>query len=531
MTSLFATASSATFPVLPALLVVPSAGALFILFLPRARKDLIKLTALIFSTTTGALSLWLLSEFDSDSQSGMFQFVSRQSWISDFGISWSFGVDGISLFLIILTGLLFPIAFFAVDPEHNERSYFAWMLLLEAGVMGVFCALDLILFFLCFEIVLVPMYFLISRWGHGNRAYAATKFFLFTMAGSALMLVGIITVAFLHAKNLGSPVTFDLIQIAESQTIAQGTARWLFLTFALAFAVKIPIFPLHTWLPDAHTEAPTAGSVILAGVLLKLGTYGLLRFGLYLFPEASHFFAPVFLTLGVVGIIYGAVVAAMQKDLKRLVAYSSIAHLGFIVLGTFALNTEALQGSVLQMVNHGISTGALFLLVGMIYERRHTRQIDELGGLQHSAPLMAAFFTVVMLSSIGLPGLNGFVGEFLILLGTFTAHRWWAVIATIGVVLAALYLLWAYQRVFHGPAEKENAEVADLKTKETLVLLPLLALIVFLGIYPKPVLNRMENSVKALVVHIEEHVSEFEEPVNRYSQGEINSKESEKGHD
>ena len=242
---------------------------------------------------------------------------------------------------------------------------------------------------------------------------------------------------------------------------------------------------------------------------------------MYLFPEASHFFAPVFLTLGVVGIIYGAVVAAMQKDLKRLVAYSSIAHLGFIVLGTFALNTEAIVGSVLQMVNHGISTGALFLLVGMIYERRHTRQIDELGGLQHSAPLMAGFFTVVMLSSIGLPGLNGFVGEFLILLGTFTAHRWWAVVATAGVVLAALYLLWAYQRVFHGPAEKENAEMTDLKTRETLVLLPLLALIVFLGIYPKPVINRMENSVKDLVVHIEKHVSGFEEPVNRHSLGEI----------
>ena len=521
MNVVIAASSSATFPVLPSLLIVPAAGALVIAFLPRVRKDLTKLVALIFSTTTCALSLWLLSDFEYEKHSDMFQFVSRQPWISDFGISWSFGADGISLFLIVLTGLLFPIAFLAVDPEHNDRSYFAWMLLLEAGVMGVFCSLDLIVFFLCFEVVLVPMYFLISRWGHGNRSYAATKFFLFTMAGSALMLVGIITVAFLHADSVGGSITFDLVEIAESQSITRGTARWLFLTFALAFAVKIPIFPLHTWLPDAHTEAPTAGSVILAGVLLKLGTYGLIRFGLYLFPEASHFFAPVFLTLGVVGIIYGAVVAAMQKDLKRLVAYSSIAHLGFIVLGTFALNTEAIVGSVLQMVNHGISTGALFLLVGMIYERRHTRQIDELGGLQHSAPLMAGFFTVVMLSSIGLPGLNGFVGEFLILLGTFTAHRWWAVVATVGVVLAALYLLWAYQRVFHGPAEKENAEMTDLKTRETLVLLPLLALIVFLGIYPKPVINRMETSVKTLVVHIEKHVSGFEEPVNRYSLGEI----------
>ena len=532
MSIVIAASSSANFPVLPSLLIVPAAGALVVAFLPRVRKDLTKLVALIFSTTTCALSLWLLSDFEYEKHSEMFQFVSRQSWISDFGISWSFGADGISLFLIVLTGLLFPIALLAVDPEHNDRSYFAWMLLLEAGVMGVFCSLDLIMFFLCFEVVLVPMYFLISRWGHGNRSYAATKFFLFTMAGSALMLVGIITVAFLHADSVGGSITFDLVEIAESQSISRGTARWLFLTFALAFAVKIPIFPLHTWLPDAHTEAPTAGSVILAGVLLKLGTYGLIRFGLYLFPEASHFFAPVFLTLGVVGIIYGAVVAAMQKDLKRLVAYSSIAHLGFIVLGTFALNTEAIVGSVLQMVNHGISTGALFLLVGMIYERRHTRQIDELGGLQHSAPLMAGFFTVVMLSSIGLPGLNGFVGEFLILLGTFTAHRWWAVVATVGVVLAALYLLWAYQRVFHGPAEKENAEMTDLKTRETLVLLPLLALIVFLGVYPKPVINRMENSVKTLVVHIEKHVSGFEEPVNLQSLGEIkiDIQQAEEGH-
>mgnify|MGYP003308377021 FL=1 len=382
--------------------------------------------------------------------------------------------------------------------------------------MGVFCALDLVVFFLCFEVVLVPMYFLIGRWGHGNRAYAATKFFLYTMAGSALMLVGILAVAFLHADATGSSITFDLVSIAEAQAIDATAARWIFAAFALAFAVKVPIFPLHTWLPDAHTEAPTAGSVILAGVLLKLGTYGFLRFGLYLFPEASHFFAPVFLTLGVVGIVYGAVVATMQRDLKRLVAYSSVAHLGFIVLGTFSLNTEGIEGGLLQMVNHGVSTGALFLLVGMIYERRHTRQIDELGGLQKAAPMMAAVFTLVMLSSIGLPGLNGFVGEFLILVGAFNAHRWWAVIAAAGVILAALYLLWAYQRVFHGPAEGDNAEMPDLRLREGLVMAPLLALIVFMGVYPKPVIERMEPTVDALVAHVEEHVEGFHEPTSRF---------------
>ncbi|MDP6868843.1 MAG: NADH-quinone oxidoreductase subunit M [Acidimicrobiales bacterium] len=463
----------------------------------------------------GGMAVWLLSGFDLDHGADL-QFVSSGTWMADLGISWTLGVDGISLFLVVLTGVLFPIALLAVDPGHDDRAYYGWLLLLEAGVMGVFLALDLMVFFLCFEVVLVPMYFLIGRWGHGNRAYAATKFFLYTMAGSALLLVGILALAFLHADAVGGRVTFDLVAIAEAQAVDATAARWIFAAFALAFAVKVPIFPLHTWLPDAHTEAPTAGSVILAGVLLKLGTYGFLRFGLYLFPEASHHFAPVFLTLGVVGIVYGAVVATMQRDLKRLVAYSSVAHLGFIVLGTFSLNTEGIEGGLLQMVNHGVSTGALFLLVGMIYERRHTRQIDELGGLQKAAPVMAAVFTVVMFSSIGLPGLNGFVGEFLVLVGAFNAHRWWAVLAAAGVILAALYLLWAYQRVFHGPAEGDNAEMPDLRLREGLVMAPLLALIVFMGVYPKPVIERMEPTVDALVAHVEEHVEGFHEPTSRF---------------
>jgi NADH-quinone oxidoreductase subunit M len=279
----------------------------------------------------------------------------------------------------------------------------------------------------------------------------------------------------------------------------------------VAFAIKVPLFPVHTWLPDAHTEAPTAGSVILAGIMLKLGTYGFLRFGIYLFPEAAVYFAPTMITLGVIGIVYGAIVATMQRDLKRLVAYSSVAHLGFIVMGTFALNRQGIEGGILQMVNHGLSTGALFFLVGMIYERRHTREISELKGLQKSAPIMAAVFTVVMFSSIGLPGLNGFVGEFLTLLGTFAAHRWWAVVATIGVILAALYLLWAYQRVFHGTPDEANRAMPDLKTREALVLAPLLGLIVFLGVYPKPVLDRMEPSVVALIDHVSRNVTDFSE--------------------
>jgi NADH-quinone oxidoreductase subunit M len=318
------------------------------------------------------------------------------------------------------------------------------------------------------------------------------------------MLVGILATAFLHKSASGGPLTFDLVKIATDQSIGTAAARWIFLAFALAFAVKVPLFPLHTWLPDAHTEAPTAGSVILAGVLLKLGTYGFLRFGLYLFPEAAHFWAPLLLTLGVVGILYGAIVATMQKDLKRLVAYSSVAHLGFIVVGIFALNPQGLEGGILQMINHGISTPALFLLVGMIYERRHTREISELSGIQKVAPIFAGVFTLVMLSSIGLPGLNGFVGEFLALLGAFKDARWWAVPAAAGVILAALYLLWAYQRVFHGPVTEPNKSFRELKFSEGLVMAPLIALIVFCGVYPKPMLDRIEPSVKALVAHVDQ---------------------------
>jgi NADH-quinone oxidoreductase subunit M len=493
----------ASFPLLTSLVVVPLVGAALVALASKRRPELVRLIAVLSTFVAAGLAAYLL--FDFETGEAGYQLVSQHSWISQLGIQWYLGVDGISILMVALTGFLFPIALLATKAEHDDKAFYAWLLVLQAGCFGVFLSLDLFLFFCFFEIVLVPMYFLIAGWGHGKRVYAATKFFLFTMFGSAFMLVGILATVFLHQREAGGDLTFDLVEIAESQLIPAGTTHWLFLAFAIAFAIKVPLFPVHTWLPDAHTEAPTVGSVILAGIMLKLGTYGFLRFGLYLFPEASDWFAPVLVTLGVIGIVYGAIVATTQKDLKRLVAYSSVAHMGFIVLGIFALTSQSLAGSVLQMVNHGLSTGALFILVGFIYERRHTREIAQLGGLAKPAPVLAAIFLIVTMSSIGLPGLNGFVGELLILTGSFLTYRWWTVVATVGVILAAVYLLWAYQRVFQGKAEGENATMKDLRATEVLVMVPLLAGILFLGVYPKPALERIEPSVDALL----EHVAEF----------------------
>jgi NADH-quinone oxidoreductase subunit M len=502
-----------SFPLLTVLVVLPAIAAVVVALVPRTRPELPRPIGVAAMVGTGALSVFALTEFDRHDAG--FQFVSKHQWIESFGISWHLGIDGISLFLVVLTGLLFPLALLAVKPQHDPKAYTAWLLVLEAGCMGAFLSLDLFLFFVMFEVTLVPMYFLIGGWGYAERVYASLKFFLYTFLGSIFMLVAMVALVVLYQRGTGAEtLTFDVLELANRPdgAIATETARWLFLGFAVAFAVKTPLFPFHTWLPDAHTQAPTAGSVILAGVLLKLGTYGFLRYGLYLFPEPSAYFAPVLVTLGVIGILYGAVVATMQKDLKRLVAYSSVAHLGFIVLGTFAFTTEALQGSVLQMVNHGVSTGALFVLVGMISDRRHTREIAALRGLQKAAPVMAGFFTVVMLSSIGLPGLNGFVGEFLILIGSFPTRRWWAVAAAFGVILAALYLLWAYQRVFHGTPDEENASTPDLTWREGLILVPFVVGIVFLGVYPKPVLERMEPAIDRLVQHVDEGAPQFEAP-------------------
>ena len=503
-----AATGSATSIVIPLMILLPLAGAAAITAMPRGRPELFRPVALFASIASGALTIYALAAFDTGERG--YQFLVDQPWISELGISWHFGIDGISLFLVVLTGVIFPIAILGSTPHHDPKPYYAWLMVLMAGSIGVFTSLDLVLFFVFFEIVLVPMYFLIGLWGHGRRIYAATKFFLFTMFGSALMLVGIVALAVLHQRGSGDALTFSIPLITDHLAISTGAARWIFVSFAVAFAVKVPLFPLHTWLPDAHTEAPTAGSVILAAVMLKLGTYGFLRLGIELFPEASVWAAPVLMTLGVIGITYGAIAATMQKDLKRLVAYSSVAHLGFIILGMFSLTLQGIEGGLLIMVNHGITTGALFLLVGMIYERRHTREIAELSGLQRSAPIMAAVFTTVMLASIGVPGLNGFPGEFLALLGAFVGARWWGVVAVTGVILAALYLLWAYQRVFHGPATGENARMRDMTLTEFLVMAPLLFLIVFLGLYPKPILERIEPSVREVIRHVEESVPGFE---------------------
>lgn len=519
--AMLATETAMSFPLLTAIVVLPAIGAIAVALTPKRRPDLAKVLGLLFTLGTFALTIYMLVQFKTHphlattGSTGIahtegFQMVNKVAWLKQWDINWFLGVDGISLWLIVLTGLLFPIGLLGAKPHHNVKAFTAWMLLLEMGCLGTFLSLDLFLFFVMFEIVLVPMYFLIVGWGYDDRRYAATKFFLFTMLGSAFMLVGMIALVVLNAQHTHH-LTFSLVEIARSQSIATVTARWIFLAFGIAFAVKTPLFPVHTWLPDAHTQAPTAGSIILAGVMLKLGTYGFLRFGLYLFPEASVYFAPLMVTLGVIGILYGAVTAAMQKDLKRVVAYSSVAHLGFIALGLFAITTQGIQGGVFQMINHGISTPALFLLVGFIYERRHTRQISELKGLQKRAPIFAAVFIFVVFSSIGLPGLNGFAGEFIILTGSFLTRRWWAVVAASGVILAAVYLLWAFQRVFHGTPDEPNEKFRELTWSEGLVMAPLLAIILFTGLYPKPLLDRMAPAVNHLIQHVEQH-TDYKQP-------------------
>jgi NADH-quinone oxidoreductase subunit M len=488
------------FPILTTLIFLPAAGAALVACVPKGREDIAKIVGIVAAVAEAAFAVFMLVDFKVGVAG--FQFVSRQDWINDFGISWHLGVDGISLFLVVMTAIIFPIAMAGPKIHSQPKAFLAWMLLLEAGCIGTFLAIDLFVFFLMFELTLVPMYFLISGWGYTNRVYASLKFFIYTLAGSAFLLVGILAVVFLTSS--GGHLSFDLIDVARrTSALTQTEQRLIFLSFIVAFAVKTPLFPLHTWLPDAHTEAPTAGSVILAAVLLKLGTYGILRFGVFLFPKAAVDLGPVLLTAAVIGMTYGAIVAAMQKDLKRLIAYSSVAHLGFIVLGIFAFTSQGISGGVLQMINHGLSTGALFLLVGMIYERRHTRQISELHGLQKSVPIMAGVFLVVMMSSVGLPGLNGFVGEFLILLGTFITHRWWAIVGSTGVILAAVYLLWAYQRVFHGVPTGDNATMVDMTWRERAMMAPLLLGIVFLGVYPKPVLDRIQPSVNHLIAHVQ----------------------------
>lgn len=434
------------------------------------------------------------------------QFEESAAWIPSMGIRYHVGIDGISLFLVLLATFLTPIAILSSWNSINERvkEYHVFMLLLETGMIGVFVALDLFLFYVFWEVMLVPMYFLIGVWGGQQRIYAAVKFFLYTMVGSVLMLVAIISLYFLNGAT-----TFDfsviLTNIQNGTLILSGSQQhWLFLAFFLAFAIKIPLFPFHTWLPDAHVEAPTAGSVLLAGVLLKMGTYGIIRFCLPLFPEASIEFTPLISALAIIGIVYGALVAMVQPDLKKLVAYSSVSHLGFVVLGIFALNEQGMAGAVYQMLNHGISTGALFLLVGMVYDRRHTRLIEDFGGLATPLPVFSTIFIIVTFSSIGLPLLNGFVGEFLILLGAFKANITTAVIATTGVILSAVYMLWMYQRVIFGEIKNpKNRELIDLSFREKVVLLPMVIMILWMGIYSQSFLRRMDVSVGTVLHHFQ----------------------------
>jgi NADH-quinone oxidoreductase subunit M len=443
-----------------------------------------------------SLKLW----FDFDRTTAAPQFVEKLSWIPGLGVKYFIGVDGISLLLILLTTFLSAIAILASFGAINEKtkSYYACLLALETGMLGVFVAFDLFLFYIFWEAMLIPMALLIGVWGGKRRVYAAIKFFLYTMAGSVLMLVAIIAVVLIHRQTYGT-LTFDLFELYNTP-IARQTQMWLFGAFAVAFAIKVPLWPFHTWLPDAHVEAPTAGSVILAGVLLKMGTYGYLRYCLPMFPEAVLAFAPWILGLSVIGIIYGALVAMVQPDIKKLVAYSSVSHLGFVMLGIFALNFQGLQGGLIQMINHGLSTGALFLLVGMIYERRHTREISEFGGLTKVMPWFAVCFLITTLSSIGLPGLNGFVGEFLVILGAFETARVFAILAATGVILSAVYMLWMFQRVMFGEVTKEeNLVLKDLSPREWAVLLPVLALIVWIGVHPDPFLRTMDVSLNQIL--------------------------------
>ena len=502
------------FPFLDIVIFVPLAGALLLTLVPKGRDDLLRYGALGVTLAAFVLSLFLL--FDFDAAAPGFQLGSEVEWIPEWGISYVTGIDGISLWMVLLTTFLMPLCVLASwGITKRVKPYFVFLLALETGMIGVFCSLDLFLFYLFWEATLVPMYFLIGMWGYGRRIYAAMKFFLFTLVGSLLMLAGIL---YLYFSGPGDP-TFSLSALLQGTDFSIEVQRLLFLAFFASFAVKVPLFPFHTWLPDAHTEAPTAGSVMLAGVMLKMGAYGLLRFAIPLFPDAAREFVPWIMGLSIIGIVYGAAVAAMQKDLKRLIAYSSVAHLGFVVLGLFVGSVEAMSGGILQMVNHGLSTGALFMLVGALYDRRHTREIAHFGGLQKVVPVFAGLFLFTALSSLGLPGLNGFVGEFLILLGTFFEYRWWVIPAAFGIVLAAVYLLWAYQRVFHGDVTHEdNRLVPDLKAREIVMLAPILGLILFIGVYPKPFLERIEpaaaRTVELLTGQSPDEVAQTDSPVS-----------------
>jgi NADH-quinone oxidoreductase subunit M len=485
---------------------LPLLGSAALLLLPRRVNALAKAGALIIALGDFLLSLRLLSGFHADAS---FQFKELVPWVPQLGISYSIAIDGISLWLVLLTTFLGPVVILSTwnAVQERVREFMIDLLLLQAAMLGTFCARDMILFYVFWEAMLIPMALIIGIWGGPRRIYAAVKFFLYTMVGSVLMLVAIL---YMYGRTGGS---FAMADFAALKLTAPEQL-WLFGAFALAFAIKVPVWPLHTWLPDAHVEAPTAGSVMLAAVLLKMGTYGLLRLAIPMFPLAVARCAPLMAALGVIGIIFGALVAMVQRDIKKLVAYSSVSHLGFVVLGLFALSTEAIAGGVVIMLAHGLATGALFLLVGVLYERRHTREIAEFGGLAHVMPRYATVFMIVTLASIGLPGLSGFVGEFLVLLGTFKSGTlagaaWLTALGATGVILGAVYMLWMVQRVFFGPCSKEqNQRLPDLSLREAAVLLPLVVMIFWLGLFPKPWLSRMEPAIAGVVTAHAERVAQ-----------------------
>ena len=485
---------------MPALLSIitftPLIGVILLLFMNKNNHSVLRGLAIVVTLITFLASLPLVTGFQSNAE---FQFVEMVPWIAagPFQMNYHVGIDGISLWLVILTTFIMPIAVLSTwtAVEEKVKEYMICLLLLEVGMLGAFISIDLFLFYIFWEVMLIPMYFIIGIWGGKRKVYAAVKFFIYTMVGSLLMLVALI---FLYFKAGGGD--FNLLNFYQL-ALDPETQTWLFLAFALAFAIKVPMFPLHTWLPDAHTEAPTAGSVILAAILLKMGTYGFVRFAMPLFPDATEKFTPLIATLSVIGIIYAALVAMVQEDVKKLVAYSSVAHLGFVMLGVFALNQQGVAGGMLQMLNHGVSTGALFLIVGFIYERRHTRLITDFGGLSKQMPVFATIFMIVTLSSVGLPGTNGFVGEFLVLLGAFESDlRWYAVIATSGVILSAVYMLWMFQRVMFGELNNpKNQNLKDLNARELVIMAPLLFLIFFMGVYPTPFLDKMSPAIDRMI--------------------------------
>ena len=480
---------------------LPLAGAIVLAFIPKEEENAIKQTALAIAIADFLLSLILYTDFDIHTHK--MQFAYSTEWISSWGVKYNVGIDGISLLLYIMTTFLTAISILASwNVTKYIKEYMISMLALSTGMLGVFIALDFFLFYAFWELQLVPMYIIIGVWGGPRRIYAAVKFFLYTAVGSLLMLVAIIWI-YSHFQQQTGVQTTDLLQITNHLHLTLTEQKWLFMAFFLAFAIKVPMFPFHTWLPDAHVEAPTAGSVILAGVLLKMGTYGFLRFNLPLFPEACVEFIPYIGGLSVIGIIYGALVSMVQEDLKKLVAYSSVSHLGFVMLGIFAFNHYGLQGALIQNINHGISTGALFLLVGMIYDRRHTRLIGEFGGLSKQMPKYAICFMIVALSSIGLPGMNGFVGEFLILLGMFQVDAMLATLACSGVIFAACYILWMFQRVmFMQLTNPANEKLTDMSLREKIIMTPLIILIFWIGLYPKPFMDTFDASVTHLISQV-----------------------------